>query len=400
MRLVDTPNQEAVELTLGGGIVRTRRSFEVVKTPSGWRNIGDLSPGDDVGHIPYVGVSAWSGARVPGFAIEEAPPGSRRRSRELELRRVGLWPLGDDTHAFRAFVRLLAYLAGDGHLGRDGKTARWYTNDARDADDLQHDVETLGYRAGRHLRAARGNAKPQHTVLVSSVALHALFSSAGCPVGAKVYGWPDRPFSWIFDQPSWVRAEFLSALMSAEGTTPSLASRSSYVAALAIKQTGVTDAAITFIAQLFASLGFMVSIGKSGPQSADGRQSYVAQLLGGEPAFLQYVQAIGFCRAANKRVAAAKMFSAVGQRQYIVARREAAVAEARMLRRTTALRVRDIVRVVSTEHGVPAALIHHSLYGRGRARVPKGWRPDPRADGEMAWVPVLDVRRTSSFTQP
>lgn len=373
-------------------MVRTHRSFEQVLTPGGWRDVSDLSPGDDVGHIPYVGLPTGTDAERPDFTVAEAPRGTRRRSREAELRRAGLWPLGGDAHMFRAFVRLLAYLAGDGHLSADGKTVRWYTSEARDADDLQGDVATLGYPAGRHLRAPRGKARPQHTVLVSSVALHALFSGAGCPVGAKVYRWPERPFSWIFKQPEWLRAEFLSALMSAEGTTPSLASRSSYIAALAIKQTGVTDAAITFIARLFSSLAFQVSIGRSGPPSDDGRQSYVAQLLGGEPAFLRYVQEIGFCRAGHKRAAAASMFSAAGQRHYVLARREAAIAEARVLRRSTAMPVRDLVQVVSAKHDAPAALIHHALYGRGPARVPKGWRPTPRAEGEMAWIPVITVR--------
>src|SRR5262249_55581214 len=150
----------------------------------------------------------------------------------------------------------------------------WYTNSARDADDLVADLSRLGFGGRRHDREDRGG---QCVVVCGSVELHALFAALGCPVGKKVYAWPQRPFEWLFALPDWQRGVFLSAFMSAEGSTPALASGTGYVAALAVKQSGVTDAAIQFVRRLFASLRFVVHVTRSGPQRSDGRQCWVAQ---------------------------------------------------------------------------------------------------------------------------
>ena len=145
--------------------------------------------------------------------------------------------------------------------------------------------------------------------------LHARFRELGVPVGKKVYAWPERPFEWVFDLPAWQRGVFLSAFMSAEGSTPALASGTSYIAALAVKQSGVTDAPIWFVERLFGSLGFDVTVAPSGPPREDGRQSYVAQLQGGEAEILRYLREVGYNRAVAKRRAAAAMLSVAAQRQ-------------------------------------------------------------------------------------
>ena len=61
----------------------------------------------------------------------------------------------------------------------------------------------------------------------------------------------------------------------------------------------MTDAPIRFVERLFASLGFTVHVTPSGPPRADGRQSYVAQLQGGEPEILRYLREVGFNRASR-----------------------------------------------------------------------------------------------------
>ena len=128
----------------------------------------------------------------------------------------------------------------DGHLAINGKTLAWYTNSREDVLDLAADLASLGFAGAVSERRDRG----QFVLTKNSVELHARFAALGCPVGKKVYAWPERPFEWLFGLPAWQRAVFLSAFMSAEGTTPALASGTGYVAALAVKQSGVTDAPI------------------------------------------------------------------------------------------------------------------------------------------------------------
>ena len=177
--------------------------------------------------------------------------------------------------------------------------------------------------------------------------------------------------------------------MSAEGSTPALAPGTGYIAALAVKQSGVTDAPIRFVQRLFASLGFTVHVGPSGPPQADGRQSYVAQLQGGEPEILRYLRDVGFNRCVAKRRAGAAMLSVAAQREVALALRTGAIDEARHLRSVGVGAVREIKATLSARYDVPAALVHHGIYGRGTPRLGKGWRPEPDHSGEVAWLPVL-----------
>jgi tRNA-splicing ligase RtcB len=319
-----------------------------VRTRLGWKRADELSVSDAVACAPFV-----------GLPFEPA---------EMDA----------------AELRLLAYLAGDGHLGVDGKTMAWYSNCRADIEDLAADLASLGYPGGISERVDRG----QFVLTRRSVELHTRFAALGCPVGKKVYGWPERPFDWLFDLPAWQRAAFLSAFMSAEGSTPALASGTGYIAALAVKQSGITDSAIRFVQRLFASLGFVVNVAPSGPPNADGRQSYVAQLQGGESEILRYLREVGYTRAVGKRLAAAAMMSVAAQRAAALTLRAEAIEDARALR-VAGLTVREAKTAIALRRNVPEALIHHGLYGRGAPRVGKGWKATPDHSGEVAWLPVL-----------
>jgi tRNA-splicing ligase RtcB (3'-phosphate/5'-hydroxy nucleic acid ligase) len=352
-----------------------------IRTKLGWRRAGELRPGDVVACTPFVGLPfAETDAVVPYDVARGA-----RLDRAADLTARGLRPLRAADARLPALLRLLAYCAGDGHLGIDGKTVAWYTNSPDDAADLRADLTELGFAGRIHTRPDRA----QHVLLCRSVSLHALFAGLGFPVGKKVYAWPERPFVWLFALPAWQRAAFLSALMSAEGTTPALASGTAYLAPPAIKQAGVTDAPIRFVERLFASLGFTVHVTPSGPAREDGRRSYVAQLQGGEPETLRYLREVGFNRALKKRVAAAAMLSVAAQRRAAGAAPKAESAEAQRLRAAGGETIREIQAAVSARFDVPAALVHHGLYGRGAPRVAKGWRPLPDHSAEVAWLPVL-----------
>ena len=278
-----------------------------VRTRLGWKRADELRPGDAVACAPFVGLP-HEPAELPA-----------------------------------ALLRLLAYCAGDGHLAINGKTLAWYTNSREDVLDLAVDLASLGFAGTVSERRDRG----QFVLTKNSVELHARFAALGCPVGKKVYAWPERPFEWLFGLSGWQRAAFLSAFMSAEGTTPALAPASGYIAALAVKQSGVTDAAIRFVQRLFSSLGLKVNVTPSGPASDDGRQSYLAQLQGGEAEILRYLREVGFNRCVAKRRAGAAMLSIAAQREAALGMRTTAINDALHLRAVGVGAVREIKATLS-----------------------------------------------------
>ena len=105
-----------VQLALGRELLLT--DDHLVRTRLGWTRADALRPGDAVACAPFV-----------GLAHEHSDV-----SAEL--------------------LRLVAYCAGDGHLGIDGKTIAWYSNSASDIADLAADLATLGF-PGWDLRAPR-----------------------------------------------------------------------------------------------------------------------------------------------------------------------------------------------------------------------------------------------------
>ena len=336
-------------ITLATGRALELTGDHLIRTKLGWRPAAELVPGEAVACAPFVG--------LPHEVAEMSA----------------------------ALLRLLAYCAGDGNLNPDGRTISWYTNSGEDAADLARDIHEVGCSASVYFREDR----KQYDVRCRSRDLHAQVAALGCPVGKKVYAWPERPFGWLFDLPAWQRAVFLSSFMSAEGTTLALASGTGYVAPMCVKQAGVTDAPIRFVEALFASLGFVVHV----TPSSGGRQTYVAQLQGGEPEILRYLREVGFNRAVGKRRAAAAMLSAIAQRRDAIERRAEAVEAARELRAVGAT-VRAAVVGAADRFGVPQSLVHHGLYGRGAPRTAKGWRPEPDHSNEVAWLPVLSNEPT------
>jgi tRNA-splicing ligase RtcB len=207
----------------------------------------------------------------------------------------------------------------------------------------------------------------------------------GCPVGKK--RWPADPMPWLFELPPWLRAQFVSGFASADMTTPTLAD--GRIANLSIKQVADDGDISRFLVRLLDSLGF--ATGVSAHESAPGRTAYAIQLRGGERAQLRFLEQIGFCHSAERRIAAATAASAAWQRQAVVARRRAASEEARMLSAAGTAQS-TVRREVVARHGVTDSFVFHAIYGdRGSSRAPKGLRPEPDASGEVAWVAVESV---------
>jgi len=353
-----------------------------VRTPLGWRAAGTLVVGDRVGVGTFVGL-----AFEPARETLAVPTPDAQLDRLVE---PGLWPVRADDPRFPTLLRVLAYCAGDGWLAESGYVADWCTSVEADAQDIADDLGRLGFRARIYRRERGGNVRVQYDVRVRSRALNALLHALGCPRGRKATAWPAVPFAWLDALPAWQRAVFLSAFASAEATTPALIAHGG-LAPVAIKQAATHSGPIELVARLLTGLGFTASITRSGRPAEDGVTCHVCQVLGGDEETLRFFREVGFNRAIDKRVAAARCLGIACERRALRAARVAAIAEAQALKAAGGTRVRDIVAAVSEAHDVPPALVHHGMDGRGAPRVPKGARPCGDHSNEIAWLPITRI---------
>jgi tRNA-splicing ligase RtcB (3'-phosphate/5'-hydroxy nucleic acid ligase) len=340
-----------VKLTLTNGRTLRCTPDHRVMTQTGWKAAHTLSEADRIATSPFIGLP-WQPS-----------------ARDVRL------------------VRALGFLNGDGHLNKDGKSVAFYVFTDADAATLLADLRGLGWQPRVYRRVRREGRKPEICIRVNSVALHRQLADLGAPVGKKA--WPSYPMPWLLEEPAWVRAQYLSAFGSAEMTTPRV-HKNGTLAALQLKQSGDTANAAEFVGRLLKSLGFVVSIAPSGP--ARGlRQSYVLQLLGGQPEQLRYLEEVGFCYALEKRIAAATACSVAWAGLEYARHRDEAKARARALV-AEGKHYRTIIRTVSDAYAVSEGFVYHAIYSdRGSSRRLPGEACTPQTSGEMAWVGVRDL---------
>ncbi len=368
----------AVQLANGRSIEAT--ADHRVLTKAGWKEVAALSPTDTIACNPFIGLpyAPQSG---------EVPLTLRDPRLARELAEHGLYPLRLDSPLFPIVLRLLGYVSGDGHLTLTNKRVSIYTTSEIDAADLVADFARLGFRAGVHRRQRAAHHRVSINVYVDSVALHALFGALGSPVGRKC--WPMEPMPWLFGLAPWARAHFLSAFCSAEMTTP-IVRETGVIPNLQVKQSGANRHAIDFIARVFRSLGFEVSVAQSGPTRGE-RHDAVLQLLGGCQAQLRFLEQIGFCYAHEKRVRAARAASVGWQWAATIGNRVAARVEARRLREAGA-HWKDVVVGVADRFPVAPRFVYHAMFsGRGAPRCLPGTSFTADATDEICWVPVAGV---------
>ncbi len=130
-------------------------SDHLVRTGSGWKQAGQLGPADEVVCLPTIG--------------------SKYEPYELSA----------------AWIRVLAYVSGDGHLTKNGKRVSIYTTVDEDAAALVRDLSTLGYEPHVGRRTRGEGTRTEIHVYVSSTRLHRELSELGSPVGKK--RWPALP---------------------------------------------------------------------------------------------------------------------------------------------------------------------------------------------------------------
>jgi hypothetical protein len=263
-------------------------------------------------------------------------------------------------------------VCGGGHLTRDGKRVSIYTSVAEDARALSDDLAALGFHA-RVFRRSRGAGRHAEIHLyVGSRRLHRTLAELGSPVGRK--RWPLKPMRWLLEAPTWVRAQFVSAFASAELTAPRVVG--GCVANLAMKQADPNAARL--LTELIGSLGFTTSIAPSSGQ-------WVLHIVGGEEEQLRFIEEIGFCRAYEKRLAAARAAGVAWQRRELLRLRAEAHRETEVLY-AAGVGYGRIVEHVSGRFEVPRGFVHHALYDERTHRRGRGVGLEPCVAGEGVWV--------------
>ena len=382
---IERPARPIITVRLVNGRTIQATPDHLIYSLEGWKAAGELRVDDLVACNVFVGLPyAPSDCDLPVELHDERIVG--------ELAEHGLYPLRADSCVFPVVIRLLGVISGDGHLTQDAKRISVYTTNQVDAEDLVADFARLGYKARIARRERHEQRKAELHVYVNSTALHALFAALGSPVGKKQ--WPEAPLHWLFDMPSWVRAHFLSAFCSAEMMTPRVLK--SQLPNLQLKQAGDNPNSINFIARLFESLGYPVSVAPSGISRGD-RHDYVLQLLGGGATQVSFFEEIGSCYAHDKRVRGAEAASVYWQHTVRVLERTAAQAEARQLK-AAGMHWKEIMAAVTSRYEVAHGFVYHAIYGdRGTPRLTtRQWEPD--SSGEIVWVPVAEL--TPGGVQP
>jgi hypothetical protein len=82
-----------------------------------------------------------------------------------------------------ALIRPLAYVSGDGHLSRDGKTVGIYTTVDAEAPAL--DAAALGFKARVYSRERGNGRRPEIQVRIGSKAFHRRSLTWDLPSGAS-----------------------------------------------------------------------------------------------------------------------------------------------------------------------------------------------------------------------
>lgn len=332
--------QACLKLTLANGREATLTPDHQVRTQRGWVAAEDLRENDRIACNPYVGVP------IEPFDL---PP---------------------------ALVRIHAYASGDGHLAKSGKKVSIYTTVEQDATDLADDFIKLGC-SPKIYRRTRGTNRPEICIDVNSVEFHRTLADLGSPVGKK--RWSLESLKWLRDSPRWVRAHWLSSFASAEHVLPT--AKSGWLANFGIKQ--ADPVAAELIQSLLESLDYEASLTTSA-------STKLVTLLGGEDEKLRFLSEIGFCRSAERRVAAASVASVAWQRQDILRRRESARVAARTLRSQGVLHQEVLTRIAES-HDVPRGFVHHSIYSDRPSRRGNNVAISPQTLGEGAWVPISSI---------
>lgn len=156
-----------------------------------------------------------------------------------ELKKRELLPLAANNEKLPYLLKLFGYVLGDGTIYfSKNKGTIWFYGEPEDLEDIQGDVEELGFKASKIYDRKRKHeiktmydtvkfSRVKYSIKTTSSSLAALLWAMGLAVENKCSQDYILP-KWIFDLELWQKRLFLASLFGAELTTPSTVTKHDY----------------------------------------------------------------------------------------------------------------------------------------------------------------------------
>ena len=137
----------------------------------------------------------------------------------------GLASLSYDSEKIGAFTRIFAFIFGDGHITKNGKTIV-FTGNSDALNEVKKDLKLLGFDGtGITKKVIENFHKGRHFVgtttffHLNSVAFVRMLEFLGAPVGDKITA-PYKIPAWVMNGTKFVKREFVRSLYGCEGCSP------------------------------------------------------------------------------------------------------------------------------------------------------------------------------------
>ncbi|MDD5246909.1 MAG: intein-containing RctB family protein [Candidatus Omnitrophica bacterium] len=211
-------------------------------TKKGMKELGKLSPGDEISVHPFEGVDyeePLSEVLVDRDRISEisyklgkGPKGSAVEQILAHLEKIGILPLRYDSFQLPYLLKLMGYCFGDGSIYFTGKeragTVCFYGR-KEDLEEIKADLSKIGFNSSIYSRHRHHKIKTRYGtnefevnefwLKVSSSSLALLMVALGVPHGNKCRQHFNLP-GWLFKAALWQVRLFLAGLFGAELSSP------------------------------------------------------------------------------------------------------------------------------------------------------------------------------------
>ena len=211
-------------------------------TPNGMVPISKLDNGDFVATYPFEGVTYEKPTNdiiVSEEDILQLPSNKNISQTISELKKRNLLPLKADNKKLPYLLKIFGYLLGDGTLYfTKNKGTIWFYGDSEDLEDIQLDIEKLGYKASKIYTRERDHEiktmydtikfrRKEHSIKTTASSLATLLVAMGAPVGNKCS--QEYILSpWIFQLKKWQMRLFIASFFGAELSSPSTITNHDY----------------------------------------------------------------------------------------------------------------------------------------------------------------------------
>jgi tRNA-splicing ligase RtcB len=237
------PRARVLQVKLASGKQVRATADHPFWTPEGMVPLGELTPGRQVGVVPFEGIPYHAPSddvvvceeaiRSQWRALGKSADGHGLEQTLAFLRTRGLLPLRYSSPVLPYLCKILGFVFGDGslHFARgNGKGVTLFSGEKKDLEAIRADVAALGFTPSRvyarHKQHAITTAykhyefdRQEESFKVVGSGFAVLLACLGAPVGKKTRQDYSVP-AWLETAPRWQKRLFLAAYFGAELTTP------------------------------------------------------------------------------------------------------------------------------------------------------------------------------------